>query len=81
MQTVCINKCHDIKYLAMTDKKRVGRPNKEAKLNKKQEVRCLDDDKKQWALAAELSDHKSTSDYIRDTMNKHSKRVINKSNS
>ncbi len=65
----------------MTDKKRVGRPNKEVKLNTKQEVRCLDDDKKQWAKAAELSDHKNTSDYIRDTMNKHSKRIIKNSNS
>ena len=65
----------------MTKNKAVGRPFKEVKLNKKQEVRCLDDDKQRWALAAELTEHKSTSDYIRDVVNKDSKRVIKRSNS
>lgn len=65
----------------MTNKKRVGRPNQEVTLDKKQEVRCLQEDKENWALAADLSGHKSTSDYVRDVVNKHAKRVIKKAKS
>lgn len=64
----------------MTNKKRVGRPNQEVTLDKKQEVRCLQDDKDNWALAAELTAHKSTSEYLRALANKDSKRVIKKHN-
>ena len=62
----------------MNKNKSVGRPFKEVKMDKKQEIRCSEEEKQLWALAAKLSEHKNTSDYMRDVVNQHAKGVIAK---
>ncbi len=59
----------------MTENNRTrGRPKKEVTLDKKQEIRCTDDDKKLWQLAAK--NHDSVSDWAREVLTRNAKRKV-----
>ncbi|WP_131087094.1 hypothetical protein [Vibrio vulnificus] len=51
-----------------------GRPKQDVTLDKKQEIRCTDDDKKLWKLAAE--DHDSVSEWAREVLTRSAKRKM-----
>jgi len=51
-----------------------GRPKQDVTLDKKQEIRCTDDDKNLWRLAAE--DHESVSEWAREVLTRSAKRKI-----
>jgi uncharacterized protein (DUF1778 family) len=57
------------------DKRSVGRPKKSVKLDKKQEVRCLETEKENWKEAAEISGI-STSEFMRVTANKEAAKIL-----
>ncbi len=59
------------------EKRKVGRPKKPVKLDKKQEVRCLETEKENWKEAAEISGV-STSEFMRLTANKEAAKIIKK---
>jgi|GEM_PF-5761681 len=59
------------------DKNRVGRPSQEVTLDKKQEVRCTQDDKDLWKEAAEL-EGVSSSELMRKASIDKAKRIIKK---
>ncbi len=60
----------------MTDEKNpVGRPAKEVKLSKKQEVRCLESEKDNWKEAAKISGV-TASEFMRQAANKESTKVL-----
>ncbi|MBB1313436.1 hypothetical protein [Aliivibrio sp. SR45-2] len=59
----------------MKDDKRVrGRPEKDITLDKKQEIRCTEDDKKLWKLASK--EHRSVSDWARDVLTSSAKKTL-----
>ncbi|MEZ9042919.1 MULTISPECIES: hypothetical protein [unclassified Vibrio] len=51
-----------------------GRPKQVLTLDKKQEIRCTDDDKNLWKLAAE--DHDSVSEWAREVLTRSAKRKM-----
>ncbi|EGQ9333620.1 TPA: hypothetical protein P7K80_001892 [Vibrio cholerae] len=56
-----------------------GRPKQEVTLDKKQEIRCTENDKALWKLAAE--NHESVSDWAREVLTRTAKRAIKKNGS
>lgn len=59
-----------------TEKRSRGRPKQGVTLDKKQEIRCTDDDKALWKQAAES--HGSVSDWAREVLTRSAKRTIKK---
>ncbi|MEI8659362.1 hypothetical protein [Vibrio sp. Hal054] len=61
----------------MTKEKRTrGRPKQDDTLDKKQEIRCSDEDKALWKLAAK--NHDSVSDWAREVLTRSAKRTVKK---
>lgn len=54
------------------EKRQRGRPKQDVTLDKKQEIRCTEDDKALWKLAAK--DHDSVSEWARDVLTRSAKR-------
>lgn len=62
-----------MKFMNIQNSKR-GRPKQDVTLDKKQEIRCTDDDKNLWKLAAE--DHDSVSEWAREILTRSAKRKM-----
>ena len=56
-----------------------GRPKQDVTLDKKQEIRCTEDDKLLWKLAA--NDYDSVSEWAREILTRSAKRTVNKNGS
>lgn len=56
-----------------------GRPKQDVTLDKKQEIRCTEEDKSLWKLAA--NDYDSVSEWARDVLTRSAKRTVNKNGS
>lgn len=61
------------------EKRQRGRPKQDVTLDKKQEIRCTEDDKTLWKRAAE--NHDSVSDWAREVLTRSAKRTIKKDSS
>lgn len=51
-----------------------GRPKQDVTLDKKQEIRCTENDKALWKLAAQ--DHESVSEWAREILTQSAKRKV-----
>lgn len=51
-----------------------GRPKQDVTLDKKQEIRCTENDKALWKLAAQ--DHESVSEWAREILTRSAKRKV-----
>ena len=60
--------------LMTTKKRQRGRPKLDATLDKKQEIRCTENDKALWKLAAQ--DHESVSEWAREVLTRIAKRKV-----
>ena len=56
------------------EKRQRGRPKQDVTLDKKQEIRCTEDDKELWKLAAK--DHDSVSDWAREVLTRSARKKI-----
>lgn len=65
--------------LMTTEKRQRGRPKQDVTLDKKQEIRCTEDDKALWKYAAK--NHDSVSDWAREVLTRSAKRTIKKDGS
>lgn len=59
-----------------TEKRQRGRPKQDVTLDKKQVIRCTEDDKTLWIRAAE--NHDSVSDWAREVLTRSAKRSVNR---
>lgn len=57
-----------------TEKRQRGRPKQDVTLDKKQEIRCTEDDKELWKHAAK--DHDSVSEWAREVLTRSAKRKV-----
>ncbi|EGR0353915.1 hypothetical protein CRN61_23975 [Vibrio vulnificus] len=60
--------------LMTKEKRQRGRPKQEVTLDKKQEIRCTENDKALWKLAAQ--DHESVSEWAREVLMRSAKRKV-----
>lgn len=59
-----------------TKKQPRGRPNKDVTLDKKQEIRCHQDDKSLWQDAAYAKGYRSVSEWARSVLTNSAKRAV-----
>tara|TARA_Y100000588_G_scaffold379470_1_gene461686 strand:+ start:720 stop:926 length:207 start_codon:yes stop_codon:yes gene_type:complete len=60
--------------LMTTEKRQRGRPKLDVTLDKKQEIRCTENDKVLWKLAAQ--DHESVSEWAREVLTRSANRKV-----